>query len=167
MGGGLEQGEFKQGCPLSISDWKKAVAQGPLIISNAGLPDLICCTITASPPLLGSGNHSICRENTVPMLANLVRLYLVAHDPLMYIFSCSNSVLICVKESIGAAGNVLYPGLGDDCTDARICKTSRSCPPKCPLCTYLLSVSPLLIFLKEKSIKKKRMHNREMLNSQV
>lgn len=128
-GGGLEQGEFKQGCPLSISDWKRAAAQGPLIISNAGLQDLICCTIASSPPLLGSGNHSICRENTVPMLANLVMLYLVAHDPLMYIFSCSNRVLICVKKNIGAAGNVLYPGLGGDCTGVCMCKTSSGCTP--------------------------------------
>lgn len=33
------------------------------------------------------------------MLANLVRVYLVAHDPLMYIFSCSDRVLSCVKKN--------------------------------------------------------------------
>lgn len=51
-----------------------AAAQGPLIISYAGLQDLICCTIASFPPLLGSGNHSIWGENTVLMLANLIRL---------------------------------------------------------------------------------------------
>lgn len=65
------------------------------------------------------------------MLANLVRLYLVAHDPFMYIVSSSKRVLICVKENtIGASGNVLYPGLGDGSTGVCICTL---------LCTYSLA----------------------------
>lgn len=75
------------------------MAQGPLIISNAGLQDLICSTITSSPLFLGSGNHSIWGENTVPVSADLVRLPPVAHDLVMYIFSCSNRVRICVKKN--------------------------------------------------------------------
>lgn len=94
----LEQGEFKQGCLLYITDCTGAAAQGPLIISNAGLQDLICCIIASTPPLLGSGNHSIWEENTVPMLANL-RLCLVAHDPLTYILSHSNRLLILLRKT--------------------------------------------------------------------
>ena len=48
----------------------------------------------------------------MPVLANLVKLCLVAYDPLMYMLSCSNRVPICVKKNTsGAAGNIMYLAL--------------------------------------------------------